>query len=688
MDKEYIVTLYRKEDLEKFYNEMKLTNFPLVKKRPLSRNTHYMMTEEQAEQLRQDPRVWGVEAVDSFKFARQSVNNEPYNLTGNFWKDDTVAPATVSSTDFQWGHLHCAGDQAQRGKGVYGPISSGGTYESVNTSVDVFNNGRNVDVVIVDDSVSYDSKEWESPTQPGVSRFVQYQWFNELNSIVSSIDDDGQTLPTGTITYDTNAAIPQYHGIHVTGTSCGQHYGWAREANIYNIAVTSTWPSGQSLGGLLIFDYLRAFHLNKPINPATGYRNPTISNHSYGSIIYMPQKGVDGNGDPIYRLDLGDVTSVFYRGVSYSSSNPNPSGWTEAGLEADCGVRFGLSAYPGYSSAIAADVQDAIDDGVVVIGAAGNDNLLIAEVGDQDYNNVLSVSGVGSFYYNRGGAPNTPDSGAINVGALSKQADFRRSTYTMFGPAIDIFAPGDNILSAFSSAGLADSKYGGSNYFYPIQGTSMASPQVCGVIACIASSKTRFTQSDARGYLNQFCIRDDMTFDLGTGGLNDNTCKFGSPDRYLHIENPRKSIGYLQDTKGDRTTGQTFPRTAIYNTVAPAPVSQTYTFTVTNSGSIHYVFTGTDASTSHSNSNDPTINCSSGDILVFNVNASGHPFLVKTSPTTGTGNQVPSYQGSGNGVTGNGRTNGTVTFYTEGLTGTYYYICQFHSGMVGQISIS
>ena len=51
MDKEYIVTLYRKEDLEQFYNEMKLTNFPLVLKRPLSRNTHYMMTEEQAKRL-------------------------------------------------------------------------------------------------------------------------------------------------------------------------------------------------------------------------------------------------------------------------------------------------------------------------------------------------------------------------------------------------------------------------------------------------------------------------------------------------------------------------------------------------------------------------------------------------------------------------------------------------------------
>ena len=556
MDKEYVVTLYRKEDLEQFYNEMQLTNFPLVLKRPLSRNTHYMMTEEQAEQLRQDPRVWGVEAVDSFKIRPQVINNEPYVKSGNFWKDDTVAPATVSPNDLQWGHLHVAGSVAQRGKNLFGPISSGWTYEQVTESVEVFNSGRHVDVVIVDDPVSYDSQEWYSPTT-NQTRFVQYQWFNELNTIVNSIDDDAQTEPTGTITYGTNAASASYHGIHVTGTVAGKHYGWAREANIYNLAVTGAWPSGQQVGALLIFDYLRAFHLNKPINPETGKRNPTITNHSYGGIIGMPNDN----------LVFTDLTSVYYQGVTYSAGNPGPSGWTQAGVEADFGVRFGVDVYPSWNSAVAADVQDAIDDGVVVIGAAGNDNLLIAEVGDANWNNYLTVAGVGSFYYNRGGWPNTSDSGAINVGALSKQGDFRRSTYTQFGPAIDVFAPGDNILSAFGNTGLNDTKvgYGAGNYFYPIQGTSMASPQVCGVIACLASGKERFTQADAFGYLNTHSIYNNMSFNNFGGSYTDATCQKGSPNKYLHIENPRRSTGYTEEVVGKRTTGMTFPRRRMYH---------------------------------------------------------------------------------------------------------------------------
>ena len=682
MDKEYVVTLYRKEDLEQFYNEMKLTNFPLVLKRPLSRNTHYMMTEEQAEQLRQDPRVWGVEAVDSFQIRRQAVNNEPYVKTGNFWKDDTQGPATVSTNDFQWGHLHVAGNQTQRGKGAFGPVASGWSYEQVNETVEIFNNGKHVDVVIVDDPVSYDSEEWYSPTT-NQTRFVQYQWFNELNTIVNSIDDDAQTEPTGAITYGQNSATPQYHGNHVTGTACGQHYGWAREANIYNIAVTDAWPSGQQVGALLIFDYLRAFHLNKPINPDTGKRNPTITNHSYGGIYNMPNAN----------LQFSDVTQIVWRNTTYSAGSPPAGGWTQANLEASFGLRFGVDSYPAWSSAVAADVQDAIDDGVVVIGAAGNDNLLMAEVNDQDWDNRVTINTVGTIYYNRGAWPNSPDSGAINVGALSKQGDFRRSTYTQFGPAIDIFAPGDNILSAYGNTGLNDSKYtqGSGNYFYPINGTSMASPQVCGVAACLATGKERFTNDDVLGYLGQHSINGNMTFNLSGGGLGDNTCQQGSPNKYLHIENPRSATGYLSQQKGVRSTGLTFPRSSIFNTVAPTKQVYTYTLSVRNDSSADWRWvSGTDRTGVTFNDtatyDDWTLNFDVGDTIRITNNAGSiHPFWIKTVPTTGNTDGVNTGTITGNGAS----LGGVIEWVTAGVTpGTYYYICSNHAAMVGQIIIS
>jgi plastocyanin len=178
-----------------------------------------------------------------------------------------------------------------------------------------------------------------------------------------------------------------------------------------------------------------------------------------------------------------------------------------------------------------------------------------------------------------------------------------------------------------------------------------------------------------------------MTFDVAGGGLDDNSCRQGSPNKYLHAKNPRQEFGYIVEQSSNRTTGQTFPRPSIFNSqapTAPPPQAQTYTFTVGNSGASHYTFTGSDRDNSYTNTNDPSINCNVGDTLVFNVNASGHPFYVKTSPTTGTGNQV-----STGTIDGNGASVGTVTWDTTGVTpGTYYYICQFHGGMVGQIIIS
>mgnify|MGYP001455312005 FL=1 len=685
-EKVYIVTLYKQEDLEQFYNEM--SDYHLVMKRPMSRNTHYKMTKEQAEILRQDPRVWGVEAVDDFHIKRQVINNEPYAINGDFWKDAPVA-STINPNLRQWGHLHCAGDQVQRRKGTWGDGSNPVTEIVSGETVEVFNNGRHVDVVIVDDPVSWDSQEWFSPSAPGNSRFVQYQWFNELNTAVGSIDDDGQTLPTGTIVYLDNASTPQYHGIHVTGTAAGQYYGWATEANIYNIATTDTWSSGQQIGGLLIFDYLRAFHLNKAINPETGMKNPTITNHSYGGIHYMPIKGTDGEGNNIYRLDFADLLSVYFRGVTYDPNSPGPSGWTEAGVEADFGVRFSVETYPAWSAAVAADVQDAIDDGVVVIGAAGNDNLLMAEVGDQDYDNYLNILKNGDnylFYYNRGSWPNTPDSGSINVGALSDTADFRRSTYSMFGPSVDVYAPGDQILSAFGNTGFADTKYGGGgNYYYPIQGTSMASPQVCGVIACLATGKGRFTQADAFGYLNRHSFYGDMTFDAFGGGFTDNTCSIGSLNKYLIAKNPRQESGFISRQIGNRTTGLTYPRISTLNRPAPAAQSKTFTLSVTNTGASHYVFNGDDRTTTHVDAQDPVINLNQGDTLILTFNISGsHPFWIKTSRTTGTSNGVTTGT-----ITNNGQQSSNLTWDTNGVTpGSYWYICQFHLSMSNNIIVT
>ena len=112
------------------------------------------------------------------------------------------------------------------------------------------------------------------------------------------------------------------------------------------------------------------------------------------------------------------------------------------------------------------------------------------------------------------------------------------------------------------------------------------------------------------------------------------------------------------------------------------------TFTVVVGGG-NYIFTGTDRVNTFNDTNNPNIRINAGDKIVFTLNTSGHPFLVKTAATTGTGDQLITYSGSGYGVLRNDSIDGDVTLYTEGLAGTTpYYICRFHSSMQGQIIIS
>ena len=630
-DKTYIVTLYKHEDLEQFYNEMESNNFHLVMKRPMSRNTHYKMTEKQAEELRKDSRVWDVQLPPEergISIVKDAINYNTYTLdhTGFYWKGDTVGGATVGVNDTQWGLLHTVGDAPIRDKGNFGLIGQGATYEQVimNPALDVFNDGKHVDVVICDDPVSYDCDEWLSPTT-GQTRFIQYDWYTQLNTLVATLDDDGETLPTGSYpNYFSNSVNTESHGTHVAGTVAGQHYGWAREANIYSMQVLSNAANtGTKVPTLLMFDYLRAFHRSKTINPDTGIKNPTITNHSWGSLYDLAAVFERSS------LNLSDISYVIYRGTLYDSSNPNPSGWDWAGLEKDFGFAANKMKFPADIAATNADVEDAIAEGIIVISSAGNSNFHMVRDGDPDFNNIISIANFGSFFYNRGSSP-ANSGNTIVVGSLSNRRDFRRSSFSNFGNAVDIFAPGSNILSAYGSSGLADSKYGGApNYFYPISGTSMASPQVAGVLACLATGKERFTQGTARKYLKDHSIYNDMDFDLSTTATSTPT---------------------------------------VYNV------------TVVNVGFSYQATSGTDRLGSVSGLGF-TVTLYVGDTINFNLsNVSGsHPFYIRDDDRT---TNVSTPAATGQGSTGNG----TVS-WTPNTAGQYKYICGNHPGMVGSIYV-
>jgi len=97
------------------------------------------------------------------------------------------------------------------------------------------------------------------------------------------------------------------------------------------------------------------------------------------------------------------------------------------------------------------------------------------------------------------------------------------------------------------------------------------------------------------------------------------------------------------------------------------------TYSVTNSGSGAYLIDGQP---------NPTLSVTEGQTYIFNINASGHPFWIKTVSSTGTGNQY------NDGVTNNGTDNGTITFVVPyNAPSILYYNCQYHIAMAGTINV-
>jgi hypothetical protein len=108
--------------------------------------------------------------------------------------------------------------------------------------------------------------------------------------------------------------------------------------------------------------------------------------------------------------------------------------------------------------------------------------------------------------------------------------------------------------------------------------------------------------------------------------------------------------------------------------VTPSTSISVYqTFNVTNNGATSYNIDG---------SPNPTLTLYRGRLYNFSISAVGHPFYIKTSTGTGTGNQY------NDGVTNNGETNGILSFLVPiGAPNTLYYQCSIHSSMNGIINI-
>lgn len=303
---EYAVRLHNYEDLDQFYTDIETSGgsdtipereVSVAQKLPSSCTTMYWLTVDEAAALENDPRVKWIE------WQNPTIEFKPLA--------DYHRSSSQNGTHNNWGlYLHTLEE----------PDATYGSNSSRTTIPDLPFTGRNVDVVICD------THGWE-PNHPefldsnGVSRAVAYDWFQHSQEV--------EGYNRGVYGYDT--ASTGYHGIHVASTVAGLNEGWAKDANIYHLGLSLGGGGSPGSGSSYVstsvcFDYIRAFHNAKSINPATGYKNPTIVNCSWGSSSTAPsassvtalnidgQTVLPGGGQPVteYVGYYGPGTSTAY----------------------------------------------------------------------------------------------------------------------------------------------------------------------------------------------------------------------------------------------------------------------------------------------------------------------------------------------------------------------------------------
>lgn len=220
------------------------------------------------------------------------------------------------------------------------------------------------------------------------------------------------------------------------------------------------------------------------------------------------------------------------------------------------------------------DIDDAIAEGIIFVGAAGNSSSgfpgsKIDVPGGQDYDNYFVLNGE-RVYYHRGSSPSRSNIDIITVGALSSSVEERKRSESNAGPGVDLYAPGENIVSAvFDASGnlvtLLDE--GGGALYQKWSGTSIAAAQVTGILALALESYPNMNQAEAKEYVLNYAKEGLMSETFN--GFGDPTSLQDGPNRIVFYYKERKDDGVMIPKSTERirpSTGQLYPRPKIRKT--------------------------------------------------------------------------------------------------------------------------
>jgi subtilisin family serine protease len=475
------------------------------------RITHYFLSDEEAKKLSNDPRVQAIHAVPDpgtrEKFVIQK--SRAYNgVSSNFNRN-----ATADKYNINWG--------LRRTSVVSTEQRAGTTYE-----YDV--DGSGVDIVIMDDGIQVDHPEFLDAT--GTSRVQTIDWY-----AVTGIPG---TMPLKH--YDLINYGDGEHGTHVAAVVAGKTFGYAKNSRIYSIRIFGT--NEQAIPLYDQFDLIRVFHQKKPVDPRTGFKRPTIVNVSWGYRWFYSN---------FSWWQANNIRKINYRGTVYDHTN-NP-----VSPQIDYGQLSSSGAHGLLIPSVDAEQQDAENEGVIFVRAAGNYSHKIDRLDGIDYDNYYTIedsfAGIipsgDPIYYHRGGSPQSKN--AILVSAARDIPLFKNRKYfevvddfSERGPGCDVVAPGTNICAATSKLASYQKQQeyvwgknnanDRSNRVVKLTGTSMAAPQVTGVLALYLSKNPGATPAQCKAWISSTGLKNQIDSNSMNNDWSNTSSLLGGSNNFLH----------------------------------------------------------------------------------------------------------------------------------------------------------
>ena len=421
-------------------------------------SAHFNLTDEEAEQIRQDSRIAFVELQADLQ---PGVIKEHFGTRATYSYDKSNA--TTNSMK-NWGLL-----RASR------PTNPFASSAAVSTGFTYNLDGTGVDIIVVDSGIEAGHPEFAvNANGTGGSRVVDFNWAS------LGVPGTASAASIGGYLGDSDG-----HGSNCASIAAGNTCGWATGSTIYSLRIFggTRIREGGYLGVIssdICFDLVRAFHLAKR---AAGNMRPTICTNSWG-----------------YRSSYNYMTSTVWRGQTYPSSSPN-SNYGQVYYQHPYVVN-----YLDYSA------TNCSNAGVILVGAAGNYRHKIDVPGGIDYDNYYN-SGFGLTYYHRGSSP-TCANGFINVGAIDNSTTEQKVYFSETGPRVDVYSPGTMIMGAYANKPYAtpavtdprDTSY----HLNKISGTSQATPNVTGMLATVLQARPAMTPAEAKQFVVDCSIKNAL----------------------------------------------------------------------------------------------------------------------------------------------------------------------------------